>query len=225
MGEYIKISFQDLQIAKEFFDNEKHYREFIYMVTEYYQGNLIQSKTKIVAKYFKTYQKTMDFVLNSKQFGKEGVIRKADKQTVKEHTLEGVVKDPSKEPTQLNNNSNNKEKVISNKSKEKEQLRFPFESEEFLNTWKILLSQKKWRNKSITSLQASLKKLSEYPEPVSIKMMENTIAGEWQGLFELKQGFNNGTTNQPSKHDNIRNALAEAERLDREQDLSDTYTD
>ena len=111
------------------------------------------------------------------------------------------------------------------KVKEKEQLVFPFQSEEFLNTWKILLSQKKWRNKSITSLQASLKKLSEYPEPVSIKMMENTIAGEWQGLFELKQGFNNGTTNQQSKHDNIRNALAEAERLDREQDLSDTYTD
>lgn len=82
--------------------------------------------------------------------------------------------------------------VSDNEKKEKpENLIFPFKSENFKSAWQILLTQKKWKKKPESALQASLKKLSRYSEPVAIKMIEDCIAGEWQGLVEPKQSFNN----------------------------------
>ena len=39
-------------------------------------------------------------------------------------------------------------------------------------------------------MQSALKKLGLVSEYDAIQMMENTIAGEWQGLFELKNNQN-----------------------------------
>lgn len=64
---------------------------------------------------------------------------------------------------------------------------FPYQSIEFLQAWDILLKTKNWKKKEYSALQASLKKLSHQPERYAIKMVENAIAGEWKGLFELKQ--------------------------------------
>jgi len=91
------------------------------------------------------------------------------------------------------------------KVNQKGSLVFPFSSNEFKNIWEVLLKEKKWRNKSPTSLQASLKKLSQYSEQDAIKMIENTIAGEWQGLFELKT--NNNGNKQGYNHDTGLEAL------------------
>ncbi len=77
--------------------------------------------------------------------------------------------------------------------KKKEELVFPFSSNEFLSVWNVLIKEKKWRKKSFSALQASLLQLGKYPESVSIEMMKNTIAGEWQGLFEIKNITQNGT--------------------------------
>jgi hypothetical protein len=75
-----------------------------------------------------------------------------------------------------------------------ENLVFPFDSKDFMSVWDVLTKEKKWRKKSVSALQASLEQLSKHSEQTAIQMMKNTIAGEWQGLFELKQQ-NNGKSN------------------------------
>jgi hypothetical protein len=77
-----------------------------------------------------------------------------------------------------------------------ENLVFPFDSKDFMSVWDVLTKEKKWRKKSVSALQASLEQLSKYPEQTAIQMMKNTIAGEWQGLFEITtktNGKSNGT--------------------------------
>lgn len=65
-------------------------------------------------------------------------------------------------------------------------LNFPFSSNEFMDAWGRLFNSKKWKKKSPAALQASLNKLSGHSEVDAIRMIENTIAGDWQGLFDLK---------------------------------------
>lgn len=71
---------------------------------------------------------------------------------------------------------------------------FPFYSDVFLSAWNLLLNQKKWKKKSSAALQMSLKLLSKQSEEDAIKMIENAIAGEWQGLHELKNNNNGKST-------------------------------
>jgi len=71
------------------------------------------------------------------------------------------------------------------KGEKKVELVFPFTGEQFLKTWGILVREKKWRRKSNSALQASLKFLSKHSESEAVEIMERSIAGEWQGLFEL----------------------------------------
>lgn len=88
----------------------------------------------------------------------------------------------------------NKSKVKEIKeNKESEILVFPFNSDLFLQVWEVLKKEKKWKGKSFAALQASLEQLGQYPEDEAIQMMKNTIAGGWQGLFEIKK--NNTNTN------------------------------
>lgn len=72
---------------------------------------------------------------------------------------------------------------------------FPFTSQAFMNHWEILSKTKKWKGKEQSALQASLKKLSGYNEATAIKIMEDCIAGGWQGLVTDKydKQKNNGT--------------------------------
>ena len=114
---FFKITFQDLEIAEEFFENEKHFSEFILAVSYYYRGKYYQIKNKNVQKYFKTYEKTMDFIIESKAFGKKGAEIKAkiaEKQYVKENTLEAPLEVTLSTPLATNNkvlNSNNKKEI------------------------------------------------------------------------------------------------------------------
>ena len=75
----------------------------------------------------------------------------------------------------------------------KEDLVFPFSSNSFIQIWEVLLKEKKWKRKSFSALQASLDLLSKNSETDAIQMMKNTIAGEWQGIFELKTKQNGKT--------------------------------
>jgi hypothetical protein len=111
--DFFKITFEDMQLAKDFFEKDRHYIEWLYAVSEYYQGNLVQIKNKIVLKYFNNYKKTMDFVMKAKQVGEKGGLQKAINQTVKSQTLEGVVEQPLYQPLYLNNNN----KIINNNNK------------------------------------------------------------------------------------------------------------
>lgn len=67
---------------------------------------------------------------------------------------------------------------------------FPFESQKFKDAWGILVKEPKWRKKTVSAIQASLKKLGQYPEEVAVKMIEDCIAGGWQGLVEPKNNYN-----------------------------------
>ena len=87
------------------------------------------------------------------------------------------------------------------KQKEKEsRLAFPYDSAEFVRTWELLRIQPKWKKKTISALQMSLNKLGKYPEEFAILLMENAIAGGWQGVvftwtpddfrkWQSRQGF------------------------------------
>ena len=86
-------------------------------------------------------------------------------------------------------------KVKESKVKESKvkELVFPFDSEEFLKIWEILINQPKWRKKTIEALQGNLKELSKAPnEADAIEMMQKSINGGWQGIFELDKNKNNG---------------------------------
>ena len=110
---FYKINFEDIDIASEFFDhNQKHLSEFIMATIAYYSGKNVEIKSKLVEKYFKTYKKTMDFVMLSKGYGKKGALVKAENQIDNNQTLQGVVEVPLAETLPTNNellNNNNKE--------------------------------------------------------------------------------------------------------------------
>lgn len=113
--DYVKISFQDIEIAENFFQNEKHFNEFFVAVLSYYREKPVNIKSKIVQKYFETYKKTMDFVIKSVKLGYEGQMKKVENETNKNHTLEGVVAVPLKASLEPNI------KVISNNIKDKKE--------------------------------------------------------------------------------------------------------
>jgi len=100
---FVKINIEDLEYAKEFFDNIADYSIWLYAVTEYYCGNEVTIKKKIVKKYFDNYKKTMNIVLESKEFGKKGALKRIEKQQVSIDTLEDTLKDTIKETLVVNN--------------------------------------------------------------------------------------------------------------------------
>ena len=115
--EFVKISVQDLEIAEAFFENEKHFNEWLINVFNYYLGKNVQIKTKIVQKYFNSYKKTMDYLLQQSNFGKSGAIKKTEIQQVKETTLKGGLKESLKESLEAKDKYKDKEKE---KDKDKE---------------------------------------------------------------------------------------------------------
>jgi hypothetical protein len=112
--EFIKVNIEDLVYAKEFFDNTSDYSLWLYAVTEYYQGNEVVIKKKIVKKYFDNYKKTMNIVIQAKEFGKQGALKRFENQEVKEDTLIDPLPNPLDDTLRVNNkvlNINNKEHI------------------------------------------------------------------------------------------------------------------
>lgn len=110
---FVKINIEDLNYAKEFFDNVADYSVWLYAVTEYYCGNEVQIKKKIVKKYFDNYKKTMNIVIEAKENGKKGALKRIEKQLLSDETLEAPLEDSLKAPLAVNNKKvNNKDKYI-----------------------------------------------------------------------------------------------------------------
>lgn len=75
---------------------------------------------------------------------------------------------------------------------------FPFDSEAFREKWDQWVEYRKQIGKplkSILAIQAGLRQLSKFPEEKAMAMIEQSIANQWQGLFELKQSTNGKLTN------------------------------
>lgn len=81
-----------------------------------------------------------------------------------------------------NNYINQEKEKIRKKEKEVCELALPYCSAEFVSTWMDLRKQPKWKKKTQSALQMSLNKLGKYPEEFAILLMENAIAGGWQGV-------------------------------------------
>jgi hypothetical protein len=61
-------------------------------------------------------------------------------------------------------------------------LKLPFESERFKTLWGELLKMPKWRNKPLTSLDKSLKRLGSYEEEFACNLISRAIEGNYQGV-------------------------------------------
>jgi uncharacterized protein YdaU (DUF1376 family) len=101
----------------------------------------------------------------------------------------------------VNHNGNLMEDVNVNRNinKIEDKIVFPFKSENFNFWWDCWIKYRKDIKrpyKSNLSIQAALKNLSNYSEDEACKMIETSIANQWQGIFELKtvkkenNGFN-----------------------------------
>lgn len=106
---FVKVNIEDLIYAKEFFENASDYMLWLYAVTEYYQGNEVTIKKKIVKKYFDNYKKTMNIVIGAKEFGKKGFEKRIENQQVNEETLEGYHEGMHEDTHRVNN------KIVNNK--------------------------------------------------------------------------------------------------------------
>lgn len=79
-------------------------------------------------------------------------------------------------------NLNVKQSTIDKIDKAFEQLIFPVEDEEVKKMYFVLCCSPKWRNKTIHALQMSLNKVQNYDRDFILKLIEDSIAGGWQGL-------------------------------------------
>jgi hypothetical protein len=84
--------------------------------------------------------------------------------------------------------------VEKSKVKDRKEFIYPiFANEQFFKVWALLILEKKWKNKSDNALQSCLNTLAEAPNVEdSIKMMENSLSGNWQGIFHLDKNKNVG---------------------------------
>lgn len=86
-------------------------------------------------------------------------------------------------------NNSNKDRHIKKEKVEKERkISLPFYSPEFTQAWAELLTQPKWKKKTDSALQKSLNKLAKYPENIAIEAINNSISGDYQGIFPEKVG-------------------------------------
>lgn len=66
------------------------------------------------------------------------------------------------------------------------------------NAWEILVNEPKWKKKTVAALTATLKKLEKFSEQDALQMVENAIAGGWQGVHPIDKNTkneDNGMTN------------------------------
>lgn len=168
---FVKINIEDLEYAKEFFDNIADCSIWLYAVTEYYCGNEVQIKKKIVKKYFDNYKKTMNIVLEAKEFGKQGALKRIEKQQVNVDTLEDPLQHPLEETLEVNN------KIINNKDKEEIYI-VPFQ--ERVNKFLI------WFNSEFTKYgkqQAKFRTLNNQTENNLKKLLDKYVTEEWNYAF------------------------------------------
>ena len=85
-------------------------------------------------------------------------------------------------PKQTENLANKKKEERNMKDKPSVGMELPYSSDKFKETWEELCTQPKWKNKTASALRKSLDKLARYEETFAIILMEDAIAGGWQGI-------------------------------------------
>lgn len=122
----------------------------------------------------------------------------------KERLLEGYLKGT----LTLQDKDKDKDKEEEQDKDKDKGLVFPKFSDQFFTAWDLLLTQKKWKKKSTVALQASLNKLTAVDEKTALKMIQDTIAGEWQGIFEPKEKTQTGSVqNKVTSHEIVKQRI------------------
>lgn len=169
-------------------------RTIIYNLNEMIEKGLIVKEQEIISNMIRNR-----YICTPRRGGEETARGVNFLQGGSEESARGVVKNLhgggeifSPNNKEYKKNINIKENNISplspltKNSPSEEAAPLPYTSEEFRNTWEVLCRQPKWKKKSKDALRGNLKKLAGYPEDVAIKMMQNSINNDWQGLFSLK---------------------------------------
>lgn len=97
-------------------------------------------------------------------------------------SIQNDTNDTDKDKDIISPDGDKKEITPKGVPKKKTELSLPYTSPEFVNTWDILRQQPKWKKKTASALQMSLNKLGKYPEKFAVLLMENAIAGGYQGV-------------------------------------------
>lgn len=176
--DFIKITIQDIEIAEEFFENDKHLNDFLINVIRYYRGKNTQIKTKIVEKYFKTYKKTMDYLIASKLDGKLGASIKSESKSLKGLSLEGSLEGSLEETP----STKKKEETIK-KKEEREKENFDW----FLKHLNECVD-KKYRSVKIDKLKVRLK-------TYSVEEIKRAILNASKSEYHVGEGFRYLTPN------------------------------
>lgn len=149
----------------------------------------------------KQYNELRDYVTNV--FGKDKLIIELKKEeTTHEAMLEALLKHIAIANEDVIENENRK-KGAGKKPKPELELTMPFDSETFHAQWQLWKTYKHkqhgFKYKTVVTEQAALKELAELAdtEEKAIKIIHQSIAQGWKGLFELKNETKNGnnTTN------------------------------
>lgn len=140
---FIKITEEDISIAREFFEDESLLKDWIYNVVQYYMGNEPIHTDKLEEKYFNAYKKTMDFIMSAKKSGFRGGIKRVENQGVDDKPFKGTSREPSrsvKGTLQANNKletNNKKEESINSSSDSENPFDIPIDEFPFEDFWNI----------------------------------------------------------------------------------------
>ena len=124
----------------------------------------------------------------------------SDKGTVKSSskgTDKGSDKGSDKACDTLYKQVNNETPIPLNNETNRIDLIFPFETDNFKNTWNQFIEFRKSIKKPLKEIsqQAQLLKLSKFTENDATEMILQSIANGWQGIFEIKNNTQNGKSN------------------------------
>ena len=112
------------------------------------------------------------------EFGKLGGAPKGNQNARKKQPQNN----PKTTPNDNGNENINGKASIRTTGAVKDGLELPYSSTVFKDTWAKLCCQPKWKNKTVDALRMSLTKLAKYAEGFAIILMEDAIAGGWQGI-------------------------------------------
>jgi hypothetical protein len=130
--EFLKIWFSDIETAHDFFDkNDKHLGEFLVNVYRSYAQLPTSFRCKHVEKYFKTYQKQIDFIKKAKADGMKAHLQETEREDFSIPTLEGGVKGVVEAPLPATLPAKGK-KIKGKRIKGKEEIEILKENVEFL---------------------------------------------------------------------------------------------
>jgi len=121
-------------------------------------------------------------------------------------------KQPETNKNEKNEKNDNNE---NNKQEPPSELVYPFVTDDFKKIWQVWNNYRKQRNifyKNLISEQAALKQLAQLAggsQATAIAIVEQSLANQWQGLFELKTATNHAATTR-----NPNNARLNSERID-----------